>query len=117
VLRQIVGDRVPRRLRADEHVHAAGVAEIAVEVAGGHVHVLAEEQGRDSEAGRAETTRSLFRRLIGDHRIFAGDPTKAARGRAHERRERRAVVLSAHRAVAVHEVLERALHLVAEAAA
>ncbi len=103
VLGQVVGDLVPRGLRADEDVSRRTNARIPVEVPGGHEDDLRPRgHGRnDGSAHRTVSTRRAGRRLVGRRLLVAAQPAEAARLGADEAGERRPVQLAAHRAVAV----------------
>ena len=120
VLRQGVGDRVPGRLRADEHWHCGRDVQVAQQIARGQereIHFL--QQRRRHRAARAAERRAGLSRRSDSCAMFDSPPQPAKRHqrRRDERCEGRAVVLAAHRAMAMDHHAERAADFIADGAA
>src|SRR5438132_105794 len=104
--RQGIRDLVPRRLRGDEDVRLRAHLGIVVQEARRDEHDLAGLSRHRGAAPTAERTGTPGRRLVAANAFGAAQPAEPARVHREGARERRAVVLAAHRAVTVPHELE-----------
>src|SRR5262249_29678938 len=108
---QRAGDLVPRRLRGDEDVRLRAHAGIVVEEAGGEEHAPVHLTGERRAAAATEGSCTTGGDSVLVDLLLATHPAEPLRRHAEGARERRAVMLAAHRAVAVPHELERRVGL------
>ena len=116
VLRQSVGNAVPRRLGTDENMALGLDAEIAFQACCRRESdaVFGQRRRAGRAAHAAESSHPVRRGLIAHQPLLARDPAKTRRRRDDESGEAGAVVLAAHRAVAVDHRAERPIQLIAQ---
>jgi len=119
MLLQRVRNLVPRRFRTDKDVHTARQLHVAEQVAGGtdgEVQFLC-DGGHCGATGAAEGAFTMRRGLVPDDGVCTAQPAKTHQRSTRKRREERAVMLAAHRAMTMDRHRKRTVYLVADSAA
>jgi hypothetical protein len=120
MLRQVVGDLVPRCFRFDIDVRCGPNDRVVVERAerqAEHFGMIAKKRGQRGATHAAKRARFARRRLVARDERFTREPSKRRCQHGHAGAKRRAGCFAAHRAVTVHRIAEKAVHFVAYAAA
>lgn len=110
MLRQLIANDMPLRLRIDEHMQALNNVQLGEQIASRDQHAITSRRGRYGTASHASPTRPCRGRRIREQRPLPRQPTKLQR--LHERRKGRPMVLATQRTMTMQQPI-RGVGLVA----